>query len=91
MKTCREHSELDLSINFKNFGKFFKIDILAIKISFLEYFFVSIIEYISTQPGIYYCKQDKHILLKEILFVAPLPWQTRGTPGEGSQGIHQNI
>ncbi len=74
MKNCREHSELDLSISFKNFGKNFQIDILSIKISFPEYFFDSIIECISTQPGIYYCKRDKHFLLEEILSVAPLAW-----------------
>jgi hypothetical protein len=66
MKTCREHAELDLSINFKNFGKFFKIDILAIKISFQEYFFLTTFKDISTLPEIYYWKRARLILLEEI-------------------------
>jgi len=61
MKTCREHDEFDLSINIKNFGKKFQIDILAIKISFPEYFFPSIFVDISTLPGIYKCNRDKSI------------------------------
>ena len=86
MKNCREHAELDLSISFKNFGKNFQKEILAIKISIPEYFFDPNIEYISTQPGIYYCKRDKHILLEEILSVAPLAWETGGPAGERSPG-----
>ena len=57
LKNCREHAELDLSISFKNFGKNFQIDIFAIKISFPEYFFDSIIEYISTLSSIYNCNR----------------------------------
>ena len=53
MKTCREHAELDLSINLKNFGNFFKIDILAIKISFPEFFFFMIMWSEQNQSGIY--------------------------------------
>jgi hypothetical protein len=86
LKNCREHAELDLSINLKKIGKIFQIDILAIKISFPEYFFDSNIEYISTQPGIYYCKRDKHILLEEILSVAPLACRPGGPAGERSPG-----
>ena len=59
MKNCREHAELDLSINFKKFEKFFQIDILAIKISFPEYFFPVTFMDISTLPGIYYCSREK--------------------------------
>ena len=76
MKNCREHAELDLSINFKNFGKIFQIDILAIKISFPEYFFPATFVDISTLPGIYNCNRDK------AYFALRIPLCSTSGPGD---------
>jgi hypothetical protein len=87
LKNCREHAELDLSINFKNFGKNFQIDILAIKISFPEYFFPAIFMDISTLPGIYNCSRDKaYFALRFLLCSTSGPGDRGYTEGEGSPG-----
>jgi hypothetical protein len=88
LKNCREHAELDLSINFKNFGKNFQIDILDIKISFPEYFFPATFMDISTLPGIYNCSLDKAYFALRILLCSTSGPGDGVYRGVGIPGIH---